>query len=271
MPEHASEQTARTDLQSQYAAQVSADLDSNTREQERVAAEITALQGKLKDLERDHGLLLTMRQALAAKDGAQEKPPAAARVPKARRAADSESTPAKRTTKATGKRAAAVKSAPAKATSPKSSTPAKAATTKPAAKADTPADTKPEAKTGTKANAKAGAKTGTAKAATKSAAKSPKGGARSGRRSAAGGGPTLREVIGAMLAGYSEPRSAAEVTQELAAAHPERKAGATVVRNTLEALVAKGHAHRSKQQKSVFYTAVTPAATTPAEADTPSV
>ncbi|WP_255947237.1 hypothetical protein [Streptomyces odontomachi] len=69
------------------------------------------------------------------------------------------------------------------------------------------------------------------------------------------GGPTLREVVSQLLSGHHEPRSAAEVTSALAQSHPERKVSPTVVRNTLEALVAKGQAHRSKQQNSVFYTA----------------
>jgi predicted transcriptional regulator len=69
----------------------------------------------------------------------------------------------------------------------------------------------------------------------------------------AAGAPTLRDLVLDHLGGQSEPRSAAEVTTGLAEAHPDRTFQGTVVRNTLEALVAKGHVQRNKQQKSVFY------------------
>jgi cell division septum initiation protein DivIVA len=81
------------------------------------------------------------------------------------------------------------------------------------------------------------------------------------KTAAAGGGDsatathTLVELVTADLTGHSEPRSAAEVSTALTHAHPERKIQTTVVRNTLEALVAKGQALRSKQGRSVFYTA----------------
>lgn len=68
--------------------------------------------------------------------------------------------------------------------------------------------------------------------------------------------PTLVELVVADLAGRSEPRSAAEVAATLSQAHPARKIQITVVRNTLEALVAKGQAQRSKQGRSVYYSAV---------------
>jgi cell division septum initiation protein DivIVA len=66
---------------------------------------------------------------------------------------------------------------------------------------------------------------------------------------------TLVGLVVADLTGRSEPRSAAEVTTALAQAHPDRKIQNTVVRNTLEALVAKGQALRSKQGRSVYYSA----------------
>lgn len=66
---------------------------------------------------------------------------------------------------------------------------------------------------------------------------------------------TLVELVVADLTGHSEPRSAAEVATALAQAHPDRKIQTTVVRNTLEALIAKGQALRSKQGRSVYYSA----------------
>jgi hypothetical protein len=67
--------------------------------------------------------------------------------------------------------------------------------------------------------------------------------------------PTLVELVTANLSGHSEPRSAAEVGTALVQSHPARKIQTTVVRNTLEALVAKGQALRSKQGRSVYYSA----------------
>ncbi|WAZ26323.1 hypothetical protein STRCI_007887 [Streptomyces cinnabarinus] len=66
--------------------------------------------------------------------------------------------------------------------------------------------------------------------------------------------PTLVELVREHLAGQSEPRSAAEITTELGQQHAERNIKTTVVRTTLEGLVAKSQAQRSKQGSSVFYT-----------------
>ncbi|MET7780754.1 hypothetical protein ABZT28_34315 [Streptomyces sp. NPDC005388] len=74
--------------------------------------------------------------------------------------------------------------------------------------------------------------------------------------------PTLVDLIRGHLEQESEPRSAAEITAALTQAHPDRSVKTTVVRTTLEGLVAKGHAHRTKQGSSVFYT--TAAASEPA-------
>ncbi|SHM87147.1 hypothetical protein [Actinacidiphila paucisporea] len=80
--------------------------------------------------------------------------------------------------------------------------------------------------------------------------------------------PTLVELVVADLTGHSEPRSAAEVTTALAGAHPDRKIQTTVVRNTLEALVAKGQSLRSKQGRSVYYSATQTAPAAGTTADT---
>ncbi|OEJ57388.1 hypothetical protein BGM19_04790 [Streptomyces agglomeratus] len=83
--------------------------------------------------------------------------------------------------------------------------------------------------------------------------------------------PPLRELVVGVLAKHDEPRSAAEVTQELAQAHPGRTLSVTMVRNALEASVAKNQSERTKQQKSVYYRVVKdaeatqePSAATPA-------
>lgn len=70
--------------------------------------------------------------------------------------------------------------------------------------------------------------------------------------------PTLVELIRRHLLELKEPRSAAEISAALSQTHPERQISTKVVRITLEGLVAKSQAERTKQGKSVFYTAAAP-------------
>jgi hypothetical protein len=80
--------------------------------------------------------------------------------------------------------------------------------------------------------------------------------------------PTLVELIRRHLTEQSEPRSAAEVATALTQAHPDRRIQTNVVRTTLEGLVAKSNAQRSRQGSSVYYTAPdAPEATTPSQAE----
>ncbi len=65
--------------------------------------------------------------------------------------------------------------------------------------------------------------------------------------------PTLVSLIRAYLAEQSEPCSAAEIAAALSEAHPDRVIKTTVVRTTLEGLVARSSAQRLKQGHSVFY------------------
>lgn len=90
----------------------------------------------------------------------------------------------------------------------------------------------------------------------KTAAKTP---------AASSAAPTLVDLVREHLTGQSEPRSAAEITTALGQQHPERTIKTTVVRTTLEGLVAKNQAQRSKQGSAVFYTA--PETTVPATQD----
>ncbi|MER0444080.1 hypothetical protein ABR738_05785 [Streptomyces sp. Edi4] len=176
-----------TTLQSQYAAQIQSDLDSNVAEREQIAAQISALQEQLSTLENNHALLASMRQAI----GGTAAP-----------------------------------------TSRKKS--------KKAASAPTPKV--PQARTAPKSAARA----------TKSVKKQ---GRTAARTKAAGATTTLRDLVAAHLTRTGEPRSAAEITAALTEAHPGRTIAGTVVRNTLENLVAKGEAQRTRQNRSVFYTA----------------
>ncbi len=187
--------TPATELASQYIAQVSGDLEANLKEQERISAEIASLQEQLVALQRDHSVLVNMRQAL----GVEAAP--------AEPAADNQSAtvPSPRRRKA--------------GATPDGKQKARKATT-----------TRPRKKAAGKTEAKAAG-------ATKAAQ------------------PTLVELIRHHLAAQKEPRSAAEVSAALSQAHPDRDIAAKVVRVTLEALVAKGQAERTKQGRSVFYTA----------------
>ncbi|WP_328535400.1 hypothetical protein [Streptomyces sp. NBC_00344] len=199
-------------LKSQYHAQVTADLESNSQEQERITTEVAALKEQLTALELDHALLTNMQQALATSEaGTGSSSSGAARTA----GAAAPSVPRPRNVKKPARTAAAA------GTSQKSSR-------------------KASEKTSEKAPAKTSAKT-SSKSSTTHASRN--------------GAPTLRDLVSDQLAQQKEPRSASEVTTALTQAHPQRKVGATVVRNTLEALVAKGQALRSKQQNSVFYSA----------------
>ncbi|QIY94279.1 hypothetical protein HEP87_09895 [Streptomyces sp. S1D4-11] len=196
-----------TELTSQYVAQVTGDLERNAKEQDRVGAEIEALQEQLRALQHDHIVLVNMQDAL----GGPNSTPGAevATAPSVPHQASAEPKQSK------GKKAAATG---AKKTAPK----------KPAAKASS-------------------AKASSVKAST-TAAK-----------------PTLVELIRGHLEKQSEPRSAAEITTALTQAHPDRSVKTTVVRTTLEGLVAKSHAHRTKQGSSVFYTTAVTSEPAPAE------
>ncbi|MFI7140079.1 hypothetical protein ACIBQ5_20725 [Streptomyces massasporeus] len=225
--------TPATELASQYIAQVAGDLDANVKEQERVSAEIASLQEQLAALQRDHGVLVSMHQALGITapptESASDSDSASAVLPSPRRKKDGAAAggkqKARKSTAAQAKRAAG-KSAAGTTSSATSAAAGKSAGTTKAA-----------------ATAKSAGSTRTA-GSTKTAA----GAAKSGE-------PTLVELIRRHLAVQKEPRSAAEISTALGQAHPHRDIAAKVVRVTLEGLVAKSQAERSKQGRSVFYTA----------------
>ncbi|MFF5370192.1 hypothetical protein [Streptomyces sp. NPDC013187] len=106
---------------------------------------------------------------------------------------------------------------------------------------------------------KAGAAAGGKQKARKSTAAPAKKTARKSAARTADSAPatelTLVELIRRHLAEQKEPRSAAEISTALGQAHPGRDISPKVVRVTLEGLVAKSGAERSKQGRSVFYSA----------------
>ncbi|MFD5295106.1 hypothetical protein ACFWJU_07825 [Streptomyces mutabilis] len=234
-----------TELASQYSLQVTDDLERNIKEQERIGAEITALQQQLAALQHDHALLVNMQQAL----GITSAPSQPATAPEPAAATDSAGVPAPRdgaaTEPAAGKRTRGRKAAaaPKRAAAPKPGA-------KPAAKSAT--RSKPAAKSAPERAAKSATKSAT-KAAGKPAAKKPSSRTASAEQAAAQ--PTLVELVRTHLTEQSEPRSAAEVATALGRANSERTIKTTVVRTTLEGLVARNQAQRTKQGTSVYYTA----------------
>ena len=204
-------------LRTEYATKVAEDLERNEAEQERVRSEMAELEARLAALQREHALLLNMRNVLTDEADKADKADEAA----SRTADDA-----------------------------------------PEAGAEAPAAVVPKARRSRNDGARTrrgGGKNGNGKnGARKNGAR--KNGARKNT------GPTLRELVRSCLLQRHEPLSVADIAKELAAAHPDRTVTTPVVRNTLEALVAAGAVERSKQRKSVFYTAVTaePAAGTAA-------
>ncbi|MEU3852260.1 hypothetical protein [Streptomyces sp. NPDC029554] len=237
--------TATTELASQYIAQVSGDLEANVKEQERISAEIASLQEQLASLQHDHGVLLSMQQALGISQAAAASAAAeatSATVPAPRGKKDG--------TAAGGKQKAGRSTATSAKKTARKPAAKKTATTRTAAGRTAPAKT-------------ATAKTAPAKGATAKTATAKTGAAKTGAAKTAE--PTLVELIRRHLGEQKEPRSAAEVSTALGQAHPERDISAKVVRLTLEGLVAKSQAERSKQGRSVFYSAPAgKAAATPA-------
>ncbi|MGB8942304.1 MAG: hypothetical protein WCD21_18985 [Streptomyces sp.] len=213
-------------VQAEYAARVATDLEANSKEQERLGVEMTALQEQLHALQSDHAVLLSMQQALG-----------------------SSGTPAATAKKASTRASTGKKAVPAPRASTNNST---------AARTKKPTATKAKAKDG----AKEGAKNKAVKAAPKAAAK---------KSAEPTTGPTLVELIDSHLSKQSEPRSAAEITTALAQDRPDRTIKTTVVRTTVEGLVAKGRAQRTKQGSSVFYTAAAAPADTAAEPQSENV
>ncbi|MFD1659021.1 hypothetical protein ACFSL4_12580 [Streptomyces caeni] len=209
--------TPGTDLTSQYAAQVAGDLERNIKEQERVSAEIVALQDQLAALHHDHAVLVTMQQALGIAPAPAAPAPTASAETKPEAEAEAEAE--------TG------------AESATTAGPAAGGASVPAPRKESAAPSGTSRRTRTKKPTAARGATGAGRTAV-----------------AKGARPTLVELVRRHLAEQGEPRSTAEITAALGEAHPERGVKPTVVRTTLEGLVARNQAQRSKQGTSVFYT-----------------
>ncbi|KOU16833.1 hypothetical protein [Streptomyces sp. WM6368] len=230
-----------TRVKDDYAEQIAGDLAANQAAQEQRRGELQRLQQEIGELEESEKVLLRMQDALGVAAAPTTARPAGraakrAAVPSARRAGASAG--AGKSTGAGAKKATVTK---AKATAKTASGAADAA---PAAKA--PRARKAADKAVDKAVDKAAGKA-SGDTAVKTEA----------------GSPSWLELVTAVLAGGTEPRSAAEVAEAVSAAHPARTVQAGVVRNTLEQGVARGLLERSKQGRSVYYSPVV--VPTPAE------
>ncbi|MFJ3245072.1 hypothetical protein [Streptomyces sp. NPDC086782] len=224
-----------TELTSQYINQVTGDLEQNVKEQDRITAEIAALQEQLAALQHDHTVLVNMRQALGVAGTTPEPATTgSATVPSPRKKATAEPR-GKTTAEPRGKAGA----------QPRGKT-----TAEPRGKAGAQPRGKTTAEPRGKAK-KAAAEQPTAKAKGRST-KTPAAGKDVATKKAQ---PTLADLVRRHLTEQSEPRSAAEVATTLGEAHPDRGIKTNVVRTTLENLVARSQAQRSKQGTSVFYTA----------------
>lgn len=234
-------------LKSQYAEKVTADLDLNTAEQGRIREEITSLQERLAGLEQDHELLVGMRSALGNNALAVPGPRSGKKPATAAPAATS-------TRKQAGAKAAATGSAK-KATATKTSAAPKSTTAKSTAAKS--AATKATATKSAETKAAAVAAEPKPAAAKQPAAKKPvaKKAAASDKNQV-----PLTELIHQHLTGQTEPKTAGEISQALAIAHPDRSLNDNLVRTSTERLVARSLAERAKQGSTVYYTATRPVA-----------
>ncbi|MFI8345177.1 hypothetical protein ACIF8W_34680 [Streptomyces sp. NPDC085639] len=230
-----------TRVKDDYAEQIAGDLAANQAAQEQRRGELQRLQQEIGQLEESEKVLLRMQDALGVAAAPTTARPAGraakrAAVPSARRAGASAGA-GKSAGAGAGAKKATVTKAKAKATAKTASGAADAAPAAKAPRARKAADKAVE-KAADKASGDAAVKT-------------------------EAGSPSWLELVTAVLAGGTEPRSAAEVAEAVSAAHPARTVQAGVVRNTLEQGVARGLLERSKQGRSVYYSPVV--APTPAE------
>ncbi|MGW1440602.1 hypothetical protein ACWD7M_35820 [Streptomyces griseus] len=233
------------DIQSKYAQQYAADLATNRQKQRDLTAQIAGLRANLEKLKSEETWLTQAQGSLPGAAGPSEPapgtPPAAHRevgepateapqtLPAQRH--DEESEPEAKKTSGRGK---ASKRTPARKTAAK-----KRSTSKASQKATTK---------------KAAAKPGGGKAPAPVAETAESSAKRAARQEK--DGPTLWQLaLAILLKTPGQPRLVREVTERLAAEHPERATSVQMVRAGLETLVKKRLAEKTRQQGNVMYTA----------------
>jgi hypothetical protein len=214
-----SNEPANTTIQDRYAARLAADLENNAQEQEDVRSKIADWQTHLAQLEKEHAWLSTLQGTVTGESPVAEEQPTApeqAAQPPGGSAEDSAAQAATSQAVPQPRRARKTTGQPGK--SRKKTPQAEPANTTKAAKTTEPAEkTQPDAKKDE---------------------------------------PPLRVLILEVLTQHYQPRTAREITTEVKQAHPDRHPSDQVVRNSLNALLAKGKVQREQQQNSVYYTAV---------------
>ncbi|MGV9253611.1 hypothetical protein [Streptomyces sp. NPDC003697] len=208
------DETSATTIQDRYAQQVTADLEKNRAEQQEVTTQLQLLQTRLEQLRSEETWLAGVQASLAGPGGAQDSSPA----DDGAECGSSET--------------------PEQASLPQQLGRGRKKVAQPAggrrtAQKRTAAETATKKVTAKKTSAQAaGAKSAVSTAAT----------------------PALGVLLKAILDGHAgEPRTALEIGEELERRYPERARNVTIVRNTLERLVAKGEIERTRQKRTVLY------------------
>ncbi|TKS96213.1 hypothetical protein [Streptomyces lasalocidi] len=255
-----------TPIQNAYAQRFANDLVNNHKEQEEVTGQIAALQARLEQLCADAAWLtqaqdslptvLALSAAVAEPDpGATEAPSA---TPAEQREASALAEAATRTphTVPQPRHDQSEKAAQAKQPTKKTAAKKKTTTKK---TADEPVPARQAL-----AKKAAAKKTAAKKSAPEdTSAETPAKQTTIGEKS----GPPLWELVqGILLKTPGQPCMAREVTDQLLQAHPTRATSIQMVRNSLETLVKKNLAEKSRQQGSAMYTAYVDAGTPPAPA-----
>ncbi|MEU2335966.1 hypothetical protein ABZ608_20615 [Streptomyces sp. NPDC013172] len=275
-----------TELASQYGERIRQDLDLNAAEQERLGAEIAALEAQLRALRENRVVLERLWDALGPQAGA-SAPDAAegAKSPEGNEVDEAHEVNESATSADAPASAAEAKGAevtvavvPRQKTGPASSGAADSGSSK--ASADTAG--RGEAGSSKASSGKAGSRregprktdtgkasprkadTGKADAGKASPRKADTGKADAGKAdtgkttpaeaASAAAKPSLVDAVRTYLGQQQEPRSAVEVAEAIRSGQPGRTIKTTVIRTTLESLVARNLAQRSKQGRSVFYT-----------------
>ncbi|MEW2301860.1 hypothetical protein AB0958_18125 [Streptomyces sp. NPDC006655] len=277
-------ESPNTELASQYGERIQQDLDLNAAEQERLGAEIAALEGQLRELRENRVVLDRLRQALAPQAGA-TAPDAAegAEAHEADQADQVDESPAS----SEGVEATGASDSDRSADAPAS------ASAGDAKAAEVTVAVVPRQKTGSASSGAADSGSGKASSGTAGRGKAGSGKAGSGKAgprkasprkvssrkaktdeatpaeapaaeaTPAEAKPSLVDAVRTYLEQQREPRSAVEVAEAIRSGQPGRTIKTTVIRTTLESLVARNLAQRSKQGRSVFYTSTAAAQDTP--------
>ncbi|MFD5539853.1 hypothetical protein ACFWIJ_19065 [Streptomyces sp. NPDC127079] len=275
-------ESPNTELASQYGERIQRDLDLNAAEQERLGAEIAALEGQLRELRENRVVLERLRQALAPQAGATAPDAAEGAVAHEANEADEADQVDESASSSEGVEPTGASGSDRSADAPAS------ASAGDAKAAEVTVAVVPRQKTGSASSG--AADSGSGKASSGTTGRGKAGSGKAGPRKAsprkassrkakteeatpaeapaaeatpAEAKPSLVDAVRTYLAQQREPRSAVEVAEAIRSGQPGRTIKTTVIRTTLESLVARNLAQRSKQGRSVFYTSTAAAQDTP--------